>query len=125
MMIRKLAIAVVLAAAALAAPTAAHGQQPNRDTDLLSKAAWLAGCWEARSGSRLVEEHWMSPRGNTMLGMGRTMRGDTLVEYEQVRIFARAGQFVYYAMPSGQQPTEFISTKAPDTVLVFENLAHD
>jgi hypothetical protein len=60
-----------------------------------------------------------------MLGMGRTMRGDTLVEYEHVRIFERDGKLVYAAHPSGQEPAEFVSTTLNDSTVIFENPGHD
>ena len=60
-----------------------------------------------------------------MLGMSRTTRGDTLVEYEQVRIFERGGHLVYAAHPSGQTPAEFVSTKVEESIIVFENKEHD
>ena len=60
-----------------------------------------------------------------MLGVGRTVRGDSLVEYEQVRIFERGGRLVYGANPSGQTPAEFESTRLSDSAVTFENLGHD
>lgn len=92
---------------------------------LIARIGWIAGCWERREGDRLVEEQWMAPRGAIMLGMGRTVRGDTLVEYEQLRIYERGGSLVYAANPSGQEPAEFVSTTVSDSLVVFENLAHD
>jgi hypothetical protein len=92
---------------------------------LIDRAGFLKGCWERRVGTRLVEEHWMSPRGGAMLGMGRTVRGDTLIEYEHVRIFERNGRLVYAAQPSGQAAAEFESTTIDDRSLVFANPAHD
>jgi hypothetical protein len=91
----------------------------------LSRLEWLAGCWECRAGTRLVEEQWMAPRGATMLGMSRTVRGDTLVEYEQLRIYERSGTLVYAARPSGQPPAEFVCSELGDSVIVFENPKHD
>ena len=92
----------------------------------LARIEWLSGCWEDRSGgARLVQEQWMEPRGGVMLGMGRTTRGSTLVEYEQIRIYERAGRLVYAAHPSGQTPAEFTSTELGDSVVVFENPKHD
>lgn len=67
----------------------------------------------------------MVPRGGTMLGMSRTTRGDTLVEFEQLRIFERDGKLVYAAQPSRQALTEFTSTTVSDTLLVVENPSHD
>ncbi len=94
-------------------------------TDLLRKVGWLTGCWDRRVDRWHFEEQWMEPRGGTMLGMSRTTRGDTLVEYEQVRIFERGGKLVYAARPSGQTPAEFVSTEVGDSVIVFENKTHD
>lgn len=60
-----------------------------------------------------------------MLGSGRTVEGDSLVEYEQVRILERGGRLVYAAAPSGQAPAEFQSVSVTDSSVTFENPAHD
>ncbi|MEP6491147.1 MAG: DUF6265 family protein [bacterium] len=86
---------------------------------------WLAGCWERRSGATLITEQWTFPRGRMMLGTGHTTRADSTIEYEQLRIFERAGQLVYGAMPSGQAPAEFVATGVTDTLVVFSNPTHD
>jgi hypothetical protein len=91
----------------------------------IARIAWLAGCWERRIGSRVVEEQWMTPRAGVMLGMGRTVRGDTLVEFEQVQLLQRGDRLVYAAAPSGQTPAEFESTLVTDSAAVFSNPAHD
>lgn len=87
--------------------------------------SWLSGCWENRRPGRLTEEHWMTPRGGIMLGMARTTRGDSLMEFEQVRIGERGGQLVYTAQPSGQAQAEFTSTEVGDSMVVFANPGHD
>jgi hypothetical protein len=65
-----------------------------------------------------------------MLGMGRTTRNDTLVEYEHLRIYEAGDTLVYHAMPSGQKPSEFRAAPpaggwSAATELVFANPAHD
>lgn len=92
---------------------------------LIARAGFLQGCWERRSGTRLVEEQWQKPRAGTMLGMSRTVRGDTLVEFEFVRIYQRADHLVYAAQPSGQAPAEFKSTTVEANHIVFANPQHD
>lgn len=91
----------------------------------VAQVGWLAGCWQLADGSRTVEEQWTRPLGGIMLGLGRTVRGDSLVEYEQVRLFEREGRLVYAAAPSGQSPAEFVSVAVADSAVTFENLAHD
>ena len=105
-----IAVAASLFAAWAVAPTA-------RVTQL----TWLAGCWEQTAGPRLVEEQWTRPRGGLMLGAGRTVRGDTLVEYEQTRIFERGGHLVYGANPSGQAPAEFESIELSDSSVTISS----
>ena len=67
----------------------------------------------------------MRPRGGAMLGVSRTVRRDTVVEFEQLRIFDRAGKTVYAAAPSGQAPSEFETATTTDTSVTFENPTHD
>ena len=67
----------------------------------------------------------MRPRGGAMLGMSRTTRRDTVIEFEQLRIFDRAGRTVYAAAPSGQAPAEFETAVTSDSLVTFENPAHD
>lgn len=118
--VRTGAIALLIGATCLSAASEPH-QAPNGAQHL----GWLAGCWERSSGATIIEEQWMRPRGGAMLGMSRTTRRDTVVEFEHLRIFDRAGRTVYAAMPSGQVPTEFETAVTSDSLVTFENPAHD
>jgi hypothetical protein len=91
----------------------------------VDRVAWLQGCWRSARGEATVEEQWMAPRGGTMLGMGRTVRGSKLVEYELVLIKEQDGRLAYEAHPSGQPTATFMATTASDSSVVFENPQHD
>jgi hypothetical protein len=92
----------------------------------VERLAWLAGCWQAQSPGRLVEEHWLEPRGSSMIGVGRTVRADTLLEYELLIIREEAGgEMTYEAHPSGQPTATFTARTFTDSSIVFENSAHD
>jgi len=67
----------------------------------------------------------MAPRGNSMLGVSRTVRGDSLVAYELVVVREQGDQLVYQAHPSGQASAEFVSRVVDEESVVFENLQHD
>ena len=67
----------------------------------------------------------MAPRGGTMLGMGRTVRGGKTAEYELVLIKEQNGRLAYEAHPSGQPSAMFLSTIVSETSVVFENPEHD
>ena len=91
----------------------------------IQRVAWLHGCWEMTSGDRVVEEHWLAPRGTNMMGIGRTVRGAQLVEYELLILREQDGRLAYEAHPSGQAPATFLSTSVTDSSVVFENPQHD
>jgi hypothetical protein len=118
--VRTGAIALVIGATCLSA--ASPMSQPPRGTQQL---AWLAGCWERTTATSVVEEQWMRPRAGVMLGVSRTTRRDTVVAFEQLRIFDRAGRTVYAALPSGQTLTEFETDATSDSAVTFENPTHD
>ena len=113
---------------AIAISTAMPADDPARTLqprDSITKLKWLAGCWELKAGARLVEEQWTSPRGGLMLGSSRSVRNDSLIEFEQVRIEQRGQALVYVASPSRQATGEFTATSSGDSEVVFENPAHD
>lgn len=103
----------------LLAPSLLAAQRP---TDQLS---WLTGCWERRTASGVVEEHWSSSAAGMLHGFGRTIRRDTVVDYEFVRIFSIGDTLVYEAQPARQQKTEFRAVPPFAPELVFANPAHD
>lgn len=96
-----------------------------RQTDGIARVGWLQGCWHNSSAQRIIEEQWTAPRGRSMLGVGRTLRGDSLVEYELVVVRERAGVLTYQAHPSGQASALFTAQTVSDSMVVFENAAHD
>ena len=109
----------VPAAAQAGPPAPAHAPMA------VESIAWLTGCWERATRSGSVDESWTAARAGTMLGVSRTVRGDSTVAWEHLRIFRRGGRLVYGALPSGQRYAEFTATEASDTLVVFENPAHD
>jgi hypothetical protein len=91
----------------------------------IDRVRWLQGCWISTRGEATIEEQWMAPRGGSMIGMGRTVRGGKTAEYELVLIAERDGRLAYEAHPSGQPPATFLSITAEDASIVFENPEHD
>lgn len=92
----------------------------------LSSLNWLVGCWASESGDPGTGEHWLPLAGDTMLGVGRTVKGGKTVDHEFLRIQKNAeGQLVYIALPSRQKEVVFTATAVAARSVVFENLAHD
>jgi hypothetical protein len=77
------------------------------------------------SPQRTIEEHWLPPRGGTMLGMGRTVRDGRTIEYESIVIRIENSRLAYEAHPSGQASAVFLAGPITGERVVFENPAHD
>lgn len=110
----------IVAILVLAPPAAVLGQGSG-----LARAGWLAGCWELRAPNRVTLEMWMPPLGDLMPGSSRTTVGASTSEFEHLRIRVEGERLVYTAIPSGQRETSFPSIAISDTLIVFENTAHD
>jgi hypothetical protein len=127
-MIRTAIVMICFAAGVARAQAVPRPPAPTEGRDAVQRLSWFAGCWRRQiaGGASVLDEQWMVPRGGVALGMSRTVRNDTIVvEFEQLRLFQRAGRAVYRAEPSGQVPAEFEAQSTSDTLVVFENAAHD
>jgi hypothetical protein len=91
----------------------------------LARVSWMQGCWEAASPKRTIEENWTTARGHTMIGISRTVRGDSLYEYELMVLKEEGDRLAYHAHPSGQPSAVFLSKELSDSLVVFENPEHD
>src|SRR4051812_42158628 len=98
---RQALTALCLAAAAL---TVSPAFAQERE---LTTFAWLAGTWQATEGARVVEEQWMTPTVDRMIGMSRTVGGGRTLEYEFLRIEKRGNDLFYIPQPNGRPPVSF------------------
>ena len=113
-------IALLTVVTLLAPAAAAPAQRPDA-----SALVWMAGCWQQKSGDRVVDEMWMTPAGGAMLGVSRTVADGRAVAHEFMQIREDNGQLAFIARPSGQQEATFRMLKSSAREVVFENPAHD
>jgi len=59
----------------------------NRPACSIKDVAWITGRWKGIVDSTLIEEHWMQPEGNSMLGMFRMVQGNKPVFFELMTMF--------------------------------------
>ena len=97
----------------------------NAQSPQIASVAWLTGCLELRTPTRLVEEQRMAPREGTMLGMGRTTTSRGLGEYELTLIRQDSTRLIYEAHPSAQPVATFVARTATADSVVFEAPEHD
>ena len=83
--------------------------------------AWMAGHWTDGN----VEEVWLAPKGEVMLGMSRTVRANGKVGFEFLRIAHTDDGIAYLAQPGGRPPTPFKLVESKPGRAVFTNPEHD
>ena len=87
---------------------------------------WLTGEWLQKRDDRWTEEVWTLPRGGTMIGVGRTGRGETLRSWEVLRIVRAAdGSLTLHAAPEGGTVTIFRAVAEGVRDISFANPDHD
>ena len=91
----------------------------------LAALSWMSGCWRQESPSRTVDEVWMAPAGDAMLGMSRTVATGRMVDHEFLQIRLQEGRIVYVAKPARQPEATFTAATVSPREVVFENPAHD
>lgn len=108
-------------ASAAALTSAATGATPAATHEL----EWLVGHWCGDRNEDFIEEHWMSTRGDLMLGLSRTVRGTKTSNFEYMRVESEGGEVVFVAQPQGAPPVRFKRTAGGADWARFENPAHD
>lgn len=92
----------------------------------VDQLGWFSGCWVSDDGKERIEEQWMKPAGQSMLGMSRTVAGGKTVFTEHIQIRERDGQLAYIvALGMGAKPVVFRQIKVTEAEVVFENPEHD
>ncbi|MDO7836161.1 DUF6265 family protein [Sphingobium sp. HBC34] len=87
---------------------------------------WLTGEWLQQRDDRWTEEVWTLPRGGTMIGMGRTGRGESLRSWEVMRIVRAAdGSLAFHGAPEGGPATIFPLVSQGVRDIIFANPDHD
>jgi hypothetical protein len=102
----------------------AFGRQAAAETNL-SELAWITGHWTGVQDGMEMEESWLAPKGNTMLGLHRDVKNNRTVSFEFLRIEAAADGITYWASPRGKQATPFRLIELSGKKAVFENAPHD
>ena len=87
---------------------------------------WISGCWVSDDGKERIEEQWMKPAGQSMMGMSRTVAGGKTVFTEYLQIREKDGQLAYIAaIGIGAKSVVFKQIKRTNDEVVFENPEHD
>ena len=89
------------------------------------KLGFISGCWKGGDKGMTLEEQWTRPAGQSMLGVGRTIRDGKTEFYEFLQIRERSDGIFYIAEPNGGKAVSFKLVKVNDSQAIFENPEHD
>jgi Domain of unknown function (DUF6265) len=112
--LKLLAICLALTPAVLAA------------SDPMPMPGWMTGAWAGGEDEAWTDEFWTPPRGDLMIGAGRSGQATKLMSFEHMRIEREAdGMLVFWALPGGKNATRFVAVHADGDDVIFENAAND
>jgi hypothetical protein len=94
----------------------------------IENLGWISGCWgsENKDTNTSGSEFWTMVAGDSILGVGRTIKNGQTVDYEYMRIVVYDKGIFYTAKPKANpDETSFKLTKLTGNEAIFENPAHD
>jgi hypothetical protein len=91
----------------------------------LADFSWLSGCWEGRQRDAVIEEIWSKPAGQSMLGLGRTVKNNRTASFEFMQLREENGSVVFLPQPQGGTRVPFPLTESIGDKATFESKEHD
>jgi len=85
--------------------------------------SWLAGDWRRCKDGEVVEERWLGPRGDLMVGANLTS-SQGKASFENLSISRADDTWTYWASPMGRPAVAFRMVEAGAQRAVFENKEH-
>lgn len=104
----------------LATTTSLFAHAAPAASDLL----WLSGDWRRCADGEIVEERWLGPRGDMLLGANLTSSRNGKASYESLRIARGDDGWVFWAAPMGRAPVPFRMVESDARRAVFANPEH-
>ena len=101
----------------LFAVTLAHAAPP-------APWSWLAGDWRRCQDGEIVEERWLGPRGEMMIGANLTSSAKGRATFENLRIARTDDGWTFWASPMGRPPVPFRMVEDGAQRAVFANPEH-
>jgi len=106
-------------------PVASDETSPPTPATALDQLSWMQGYWTGEQDGTRMEEVWLPPRGNVMIGIHVDLFASGRAFFEYLRIQQRGDTLVFLASPLGRPPTPFIASGVTDSSVTFENPDHD
>ncbi|MCE9659701.1 MAG: DUF6265 family protein [Burkholderiales bacterium] len=86
--------------------------------------AWMSGNWRRCQAGEIVEERWLGPRGDLMIGANLTTSKAGKASFENLRIVGNDDGWTYWASPMGRTAVPFRLVESGAQRAVFANPEH-
>ena len=86
--------------------------------------SWLGGDWRRCQDGEVVEERWLGPRGETMIGANLTSSAKGRATFENMRIARSDDGWTFWASPAGRPAVPFRLVESGAQRAVFANPEH-
>jgi hypothetical protein len=86
--------------------------------------AWMAGDWRRCLAGEIVEERWLGPRGDLLVGVNLTSSKAGKASFENMRIARADDGWTFWASPMGRTPVPFKLVESGAQRAVFANPEH-
>ena len=100
----------------------------TKQTNGLTKAAWLIGTWENKTPKGSIYETWNKVSANQFAGKSYIVKEKDTIVFETMRLVQEQDGLFYIPTVKNQNdglPVRFASKTISETQLVFENPHHD
>jgi len=86
--------------------------------------SWLGGDWRRCHDGEIVEERWLGPRGEMMIGANLTSSATAKTTFENMRIARSDETWIFWASPGGRPAVPFRLVESGSQRAVFANPEH-
>ena len=86
--------------------------------------SWLAGDWRRCQAGEIVEERWLGPRGEMMIGANLTSSTKGQATFESMRIARSDDGWTFWPSPGGRPAVPFRLVESGAERAVFANPEH-
>ena len=85
---------------------------------------WMSGDWRRCKDGEIVEERWLGPRTDLMIGVNLTTAKNGRASWENLRIVRIDDSWTFWASPMGRPPVPFKLVESAAQRAVFANPEH-
>jgi len=86
--------------------------------------SWLSGDWRRCKDGEIVEERWLGPRADLMIGANLTSSKSGKASWELLRLVRGDDGWTFWASPMGRPPVPFRMVEDGAQRAVFANPEH-